>query len=181
MPRNPPAPAGVLSSRVLSPHWNRVDPSTETAPALPTRAPRPAAARLIGGISAAIAWLLCTLAAGAIAAFAALLAGIRPSWLLLILAIPLTVALRYCGCLRAPWAAAVAALAVLVAGFYAANLTAIARIAAATGFAFGAAFHTGGVGLTVQVAELGLDALAMAVYAAAAILAALVAMRLARR
>lgn len=158
-----------------------MDPSIETAPAAAARAARSTRAGVAAGVSAVIAWLVCTLAAGALAAFGALVAGIRPSWLMLVLAIPLTVVLRYCGCLRAPWAAAVAALAVLVAGFYAANLTAVARIAGTLGFTFGQAFRTGGVGLTLQVAELGLDALAIAVYAVAAVLAALVTLRLARR
>lgn len=115
---------------------------------------------------------MCTLATGAVAAFAALLLGIRPSWLILLLAIPLTLVLKYCGCMYARWAAPVAAAAVLLAGVYAACLVAIARIAAVTGFPFGQAFKAGGAGLMLQVAKLSLDAVAILVYAAAAVLAA---------
>lgn len=124
---------------------------------------------------------MCTLAAGAVAAFAALVFGIRPSWVILLLAAPLTVALKLCGSLVAHWAAPVAIAAVLLAGFYAACLFAIVRIAAATGFPFGLAFRTGGIGLTVQVARLGLNAMSVLVYAAAAVVAAALANWLARR
>lgn len=124
---------------------------------------------------------MCTLAAGAVAAFAALVFGIRPSWFILLLAIPLTLALKLCGSLIAHWAAPVAVVAVLLAGFYAACLFAIVRIAAATGFPFGLAFRTGGIGLTVQVAKLGLNALSVLVYAGAAVLAAAFANWLVRR
>lgn len=148
---------------------------------MPKQRPRTESTRLAAGITAGIAWLLCTLATGAVAAFAALVAGIRPSWLVLVLAVPLTFALRYSGCLRAPWAGATAALAVLLAGFYASGLTAVARIAAVMGFRFGQALHAAGAGLVVQVAKLGLDALSVLVYAIAAALAAIVATRLARR
>ncbi len=122
---------------------------------------------------------MCTLAAGALAAFASIVLNIRPCWLILLLALPLAWVLGICGCLHARWSGALAALAVLLAAFYATCLVAIARIAAATGYTFGAAFKAGGLGLTLQVAELGLDATAIVVYAAAAILAALLAMRLA--
>lgn len=126
-------------------------------------------------MTSAFGWLMCTLAAGAVAAFAALVIGIRPCWLILLLAIPLTAVLKLCGCLYPRWAGPVAAGAMLLAGFYAGCLVAIARIAAATGFPFGEAFRTGGVGLTLQVAKLGLDALSVLVYAAAAVLAAILA------
>lgn len=135
----------------------------------------------MGGLTAAFGWLMCTLAAGAVAAFASMLLGIRPCWLILLLALPLTWVLQLCGCLYARLAGPVAALAILLAAFYAACLVSIARIAGATGYTFGGAFHAGGVGLTLQIAELSLDALAVLVYAAAAILAALLATRLARR
>jgi hypothetical protein len=149
--------------------------------ACPASRPGTILARAAGAITAAFGWLMCTLAAGAVAAFASMLLGIRPCWLILLLALPLTWILRQCGCLYARLAGPVAALAVLVAAFYAVSLVAIARIAAVTGYSFGAAFHTGGVGLTLQVAELGLDAKAVLVYAVAAIIAALLATRLARR
>lgn len=134
-----------------------------------------AAARVAGGLVSAFGWLMCTLATGALAAFAALVVGIRPCWLVLVLALPLTLVLKVCGCLYARWAGAAAALAVLLAGFYAVCLVAIARIAASTGFPFGLAFRTGGIGLTLQVAELGLDAGAVLVYAGAAVIAAMLA------
>jgi len=118
---------------------------------------------------------MCTLAAGAVAAFAAIVFGIRPCWPILVLALPLTLVLKLCGCMVARWGAAIAAVAVLLAGFYATCLVAVARIAAATGFPFGQAFRAGGVGLTLQVAELGLNAIAVLVYAGAAVLAAALA------
>lgn len=118
---------------------------------------------------------MCTLATGAVAAFLALIVGTRPDWLVLVLALPLTVVLKFCGCLHVRWPAPVAAAAVLLAGFYAVCLTAIARVAAATGFPFGQAFTTGGTGLVLQVGKLGLTALSLLIYAAAAVLAALVA------
>lgn len=123
---------------------------------------------------------MCTLAAGAVAAFAALVMGVRPSWMILLLAIPLTLALRFCGCLQTRLAGSVAALAVLLAGAYAASLVAIARVAAATGYPFGEAFRTGGIGLTLQVAKLGFSAASVLLYAGAAVLAAIVATWLAR-
>lgn len=123
---------------------------------------------------------MCTLAAGAVSAFGAMVLGIRPCWLILLLALPLIWVLKLCGCLYARWAAAIAVLAVLLAGFYATCLVAVARIAGATGFSFGGAFRTGGIGLTLQVAELGLDAKAILVYAAAAVIGALLAARLGR-
>lgn len=140
----------------------------------------PTPARIVSALATAFGWLMCTLAAGAVAAFAALILGIRPSWFILLLALPLTLALKLCGSLVAHWAAPVAIAAVVLAGFYAACLFAIVRIAAATGFPFGLAFRTGGVGLTVQVAKLGLNAVSVLVYAAAAILAAAFANWLAR-
>ncbi|MGH8191034.1 MAG: hypothetical protein ACREP2_06275 [Rhodanobacteraceae bacterium] len=133
-----------------------------------------------GGVFSAFGWLMCTLAAGAVAAFVSLVVGIRPCWLVLAIALPLTLVLKVCGCLVTRWGGAVAVLAVLLAGFYATCLVAIARIAAATGFPFGQAFTTGGIGLTLQVAELGLDAVAILVYAAAAVAAAILATWLAR-
>lgn len=123
---------------------------------------------------------MCTLATGAVAAFAALVTGIRPAWLVLLLAAPLTLVLKFCGCLHARIAGVVAAAAILLAGFYAACLVAVARIAAATGYPFGDAFHTGGFGLTLQVAKLGLSASSILVYAGAAVLAAIIAAGLAR-
>jgi hypothetical protein len=123
---------------------------------------------------------MCTLATGAVAAFAALVLGIRPCWTMLVLALPLTLILGMCGCLYARWAAPVAAAAILLAGFYAVCLMAITRIAAATGFPFGEAFRIGGIGLTLQVGLLGLDALAVLAYAAAAVEAVLFAAWLAR-
>ena len=123
---------------------------------------------------------MCTLAAGAVAAFAAIVFDIRPCWPILVLALPLTLMLMLCGCMVARWGAGIAAVAVLLAGFYAACLVAVARIAAATGFPFGQAFRAGGIGLTLQVAELGLDAVAVLVYAGAAVIAAVFAAWLAR-
>lgn len=125
--------------------------------------------------------MMCTLATGAVAAFASLVMGVRPSWMILLLAMPLTLVLKFCGCLHARWAGSVAALAVLLAGAYAACLVAIARIAAATGYPFGEAFHTGGIGLTLQVAKLGLSAASVLLYAGAAVLAAIIATWLVRR
>lgn len=130
---------------------------------------------MFGCLTSAFGWLMCTLAAGAVAAFAAIVFGIRPCWPILVLALPLTLVLKLCGCMVARWGAAIAAVAVLLAGFYATCLVAVARIAAATGFPFGQAFRAGGVGLTLQVAELGLNAIAVLVYAGAAVLAAALA------
>jgi hypothetical protein len=143
-------------------------------------ASRSALARISAALVTAFGWLMCTLATGAVAAFAALILGVRPSWMILLLTIPLTLALKFCGCLEARWAGSVAALAVLLAGAYAASLVAIARIAAATGYPFGEAFRTGGIGLTLQVAKLGLSAASVLLYAGAAVLAAIVATWLAR-
>ena len=151
----------------------RVDDSASPLPAaMPARASTTALARIFGALTSAFGWLMCTLAAGAVAAFVAIVIGIRPSWIILVLALPLTLVLKLCGCLVERWAAVAAALAVLLGGFYAACLVAVARIAAATGFPFGQAFRTGGIGLTLQIAELGLDALSILVYAAAAVAAA---------
>ena len=122
---------------------------------------------------------MCTLAAGAVASFASLLLGVRPYWLILIFALPLTWLLHACGCLYRPRASVIAALAVLVAALYAINLDAVARIAAVTGRPFGDAFRTGGIGLTWQVAELGLNPIAIAIIVVAAALAALLARALA--
>lgn len=130
---------------------------------------------------ATFGWLMCTLAAGAVAAFAGMTIGIRPYWPVLALALPLTFVLRACGCLPRRGAGAAAALAILLAGGYAECLTAITRIAAATGYPFWQAFRTGGAGLVLLVARLGLNALAVLVYAAAAAAAAALAARLLRR
>ncbi len=137
-------------------------------------------ARIIAALTSAFGWLMCTLATGAVAAFAALVIGVRPCWTILVLALPLTLVLRMCGCLYARWAAPVATVAILLAGFYALCLVAVARVAAATGFPFGQAFRIGGIGLTMQVGLLGLDALAVLVYAGAAVAAAAFATWLAR-
>ena len=128
--------------------------------------------RVLGCLTSAFGWLMCTLAAGAVAAFAAIVFGVRPCWPILVLALPLTLVLKACGCMAMRGSAAIAVIAVLLAGFYATCLVAVARIAAATGFPFGEAFHTGGIGLVLQVAALGLDALAVLVYAGAAVIAA---------
>lgn len=136
--------------------------------------------RAVAALASAFGWLMCTLAAGAVAAFAAIVAGVRPCWIILVLALPLTLVLKLCGGLATRRAAPVAALAVLVAGVYADCLVAVARIAAATGFPFGEAFRTGGVGLMLQVAELGLSAASVLVFAAAAVLAAILATWLSR-
>lgn len=157
-----------------------VDQPTPSPALASTPAPRSAVARVAAGLTAAFGWLMCTLATGAVAAFAALVTGVRPAWLVLLLAAPLTLVLKFCGCLHARAAGAVAAAAVLLAGFYAACLVAIARIAAATGYPFGEAFHTGGFGLTLQVAKLGLSAVSVLVYAGAAVLAVTTAAWLAR-
>lgn len=151
----------------------RVKDSADQSPTVaPTHASRPHAARLLATLTSAFGWLMCTLATGAVAAFAALVLGTRPCWLILVLALPLTLVLKTCGCLHVRWPAVVAVFAVLVAGFYATCLVAVARIAAVTGFPFGQAFRTGGAGLTLQVAMLGLDALDVLVFAAAAAIAA---------
>lgn len=156
------------------------DPAHSMSAAESARKRAPIVALVAGGLTSAFGWLMCTLAVGAVAAFAALVLGIRPSWLILVLALPLTLALNLCGCLVPRWAGPIAAFAVLLAGFYAVCLVAIARIAAATGFPFGQAFRTGGFGLTLQVAVLGLDAIAILVYAAAAVAAGLLATWLTR-
>jgi hypothetical protein len=137
-------------------------------------------ARIVGAATSIFGWLMCTLAAGAVAAFAALVLDSRPCWLILALALPLAWVLQKCGCLYARAPGSAAAFAVLLAGFYAICLVAISHIAAATGFPFGEAFRTGGIGLTLQVAELGLDALSILVHATAAVAAAVFATRLAR-
>ena len=152
-------------------------PESTTASA---RRSRPGTARAIAVLTSAFGWLMCTLAAGAVAAFAAIVFDVRPCWIILVLALPLTVVLKLCGCLLPRSAAVVAALAVLVAGCYADCLVAIARIAAVTGFPFGQAFHVGGIGLMLQVAELGLSAVSVLAFAGAAAAAAIVAAWLAR-
>lgn len=158
-----------------------LDDSARTPPAgASARTASTTLARLLGGLMSAFGWLMCTLAAGAIAAFAAIVIGIRPCWPILALALPLTLVLKLCGCTHARWAAPIAIGAILLAGFYAACLVAIARIAAITGFPFGQAFRAGGIGLTLQVAELGLNAIAVLVYAGAAVMAAVFAAWLAR-
>lgn len=154
---------------------NRVDHSPTPLSTTNPSSARTVLARVLAGVTAAFGWLMCTLATGAVAAFAALIVDIRPSWFVLVLAIPLTFVLKLCGCLYARWAGPVAAAAMLLAGFYAACLVAIARVAAATGFPFGEAFRTGGMGLMLQVANLNLSALSILVYAGAAVLAAIVA------
>lgn len=163
-----------------SPNRIRVDQSVSSSSVTSVHASRSAIARISAGVASGFGWLMCTLATGAVAAFAALVLGVRPSWMILLLAIPLTVVLKFCGCLYARWAGGVAALAVLLAGAYAASLVAIARVAAATGYPFGEAFRTGGVGLTLQVAKLGLSAASVLLYAGAAVLAAIVATWLVR-
>lgn len=157
------------------PAMNRMDQPLPSPALAPTPAPRTFAARTVAGVTAAFGWLMCTLATGAVAAFAALVIGIRPAWLVLLLAAPLTLVLKFCGCLHARFAGVIAAAAILLAGFYAACLVAIARVAAATGYPFGEAFRTGGFGLTLQVAKLGLSAASVLVYAGAAVLAVSVA------
>lgn len=136
--------------------------------------------RVFGGLTSVFGWLMCTLAAGAVAAFVAIAFGIRPCWPILVLALPLTLVLKLCGGMDARWAAPVAIVATLLAGFYATCLVAIARIAAATGFPFGQAFRAGGIGLTLQVAELGLNAASILVFAGAAVVAAMFAAWLTR-
>lgn len=153
----------------------RVDDSASPLPVAPTRAPNMTLARALGSLTTAFGWLMCTTATGAVAAFAAIVSGIRPGWLVLLLAVPLTLVLKLCGCLQTRRAWPVAALAVLSAGFYATCLVALARIAAVTGFPFGQALRTGGFGLLLQVAKLGLSASSILVYAGAAVLAAIVA------
>ena len=157
-----------------SPKRNRVDQSFSSYPVTP------AVARISTAVATAFGWLMCTLATGAVAAFAALVMGVRPSWTILLLTIPLTLVLKFCGCLYARWAGSVAALAVLLAGAYAACLVAIARVAAATGYPFGEAFRTGGIGLMLQVAKLGLSAASVLLYAGAAVLAVILATWLVR-
>jgi vitamin B12 transport system permease protein len=163
-----------------SPKRNRVDQSIPSSSVASVRTSRSTVARVSAVVTAAFGWLMCTLATGAVAAFAALVLGVRPSWIILLLAIPLTVVLKFCGCLYARWAGSVAALAVLLAGAYAACLVAIARVAAATGYPFGEAFRTGGIGLTLQVAKLGLSAASVLLYAGAAVLAVIIATWLVR-
>ena len=158
-----------------------MDDSARTPPAVaPTHTAGALFGRVFGCLTSAFGWLMCTLAAGAVAAFAAIVLGVRPCWTILVLALPLTLMLKASGCMSTRGSAAIAAAAVLLAGFYAVCLVAVARIAATTGYAFGEAFRTGGVGLTLQVAELGLDALAVLVYAGAAVIAAAFATWLAR-
>jgi len=157
------------------PKRNRVDQSVPSSPVASARTSPSAVVRILTGVSAGFGWLMCTLATGAVAAFAALVMGVRPSWMILLLAIPLTLVLKFCGCLYARWAGSVAALAVLLAGAYAACLVAVARVAAATGYPFGEAFRTGGIGLMLQVAKLGLSAASVLLYAGAAVLAVILA------
>ncbi|MES2404289.1 MAG: hypothetical protein V4567_08130 [Pseudomonadota bacterium] len=152
-----------------------MDQSLSSASATAARESPSVLARIMAGVAAGFGWLMCTLATGAVAAFAALVMGIRPVWMILLLTIPLTLVLKFCGCLYTRWAGSVAVLAVLLAGTYAACLVAVARVAAATGYPFGQAFRTGGLGLTLQVAKLGLSAASVLVYAGAAVLAAIIA------
>src|SRR6185437_15980308 len=107
---------------------NHVDQTIPSSSVNSERTSRSAVARISAGVAAGFGWLMCTLATGAVAAFAALVLGVRPSWMILLLAIPLTLVLKFCGCLYARWAGSVAALAVLLAGAYAASLVAVARV-----------------------------------------------------
>lgn len=169
-----------LSSVHPLPLRNRVDDIATTQPGAPTRPARALPVRVLGAVTTAFGWLMCTLATGAVAAFATMVSGLRPFLPILLLAAPLAVVLKLCGCLGRRWPGPFAALAVLLAAAYAECLVAVARIASTTGFPFGLAFRTGGLGLTLQVAELGLSALSIVVYACAAILAAAVATWMAR-
>ncbi len=165
--------AAVLSSNIPFCSPTCLDDSARTRPANDSaQAPNTAIARVFGCLTSAFGWLMCTLAAGAVSAFAAIVLGIRPGWPILVLALPLTLVLKLCGCMAARWAPHIAAVAVLLAGTYATCLVAVARIAAATGFPFGEAFRAGGIGLTLQVAELGLDAVSVLVHAGAATIGA---------
>jgi hypothetical protein len=120
---------------------------------------------------------MCTLATGAVVALAGLWFGIRPCWPLLVVSPLLVWVLGMCGSLHRRAAGWSAAIAVLLAGAYAECLSALTRIAAATGFTFGQALRTGGMGLVVQVTRLGIDAITILVCAAATVLAAALATR----
>ena len=128
------------------------------------------AGRVLRGVLSVLAILMCALALGAVLALLSLFAGIRPCWLMLVGAPLLVLVLLATGSLQGRIAPAAAAFAVLLAGGYAECLDAVARIAALTGATFTETLHTGGIALTMQVAELGLSPLNVMVYAAAAII-----------
>jgi hypothetical protein len=134
-----------------------------------------AAARAIHLALSLFAVLVCALALGAVIGLIALFARISPCWPMLLGAPLLTWVLRASGSLRIPFAPLFAALAVLLAGAYAECLDAIARISAVTGASFSEAWHLGGVGFALQVAELALSPLSVIVYGVAAIFAAYLA------
>jgi len=139
------------------------------------------ALRIARVLLAAFAVLMCALALGAVVALLSLFAHIRPCWPMLIGAPLLIWILHGTGSLRGRIAPAVAAFAVLLAGTYAECLTAIARVSATTGASFSEAWHLGGAGLMLQVAELGLSPLSVLVYAAAMIIAGGMATRSTRQ
>ena len=93
--------ARALSSGLPTPVLCRVDQPIPSPALTSAPAPRSAIARVAAGLTAAFGWLMCTLATGAVAAFVALVTGIRPAWLVLLLAAPLTLVLKFCGCLHA--------------------------------------------------------------------------------
>lgn len=129
-------------------------------------------ARTLRGVLSVLAVLMCALALGAVVALIALFTGVRPCWPMLPGAPLLVWVLRGTGSLRGRFAPAAAVIAVLLAGFYAECLTAIARIAAITGASFAETLRLGGSALTLQVAELGLSPLSILVYAAIALFCA---------
>jgi hypothetical protein len=135
----------------------------------------PLASRVGRALLSLFAVLMCALAVGAVIALLALFIGIRPCWWMLPGAVVLSWTLRGTGSLRGRFAPVLAAFAVLLGGAYAECLTAIARISAITGASFSDAWHLGGAGLALQVAELGLSPVSVLVYAAAAITAAWIA------
>lgn len=138
--------------------------------------PAPSAvARAVHAIVSLFAIAVCALALGAVIGLISLFARISPCWPMLVGAPVLTWILRGTGSLRIPLASLFAAAAVLLASAYAECLDAIARISAVTGTSFSEAWHLGGGALTLQVAELRLSPLSVIVYAAAAIVAALMA------
>ncbi len=133
---------------------------------------------MLGALASCFAWLMCTLATGAVAALVALWFEVQACWPLLALTAPLVWVLGLCGSLHRRHAAWSAAAAVLLAAVYASCLTALARVAAATGYTFGDALRTGGLALVWQVARLGLDVMSVLGFAAATVLGAALAVRL---
>lgn len=121
------------------------------------------------------------LAAGAVWMVAALYAGHATSWLALPFAVVLAWTIRHWVQSPGRYAAVLAALAALLAALYVNVLMAGALIAANMGMGIVDALRTAGAGMLLQLARMGFSAADAAWYLVAAVLAAALASRSARR